>query len=409
MGNLIGVNTNKKDGGLGRLNSTNDSVVLIVAAMLVAGTTLVQDQAKVLIQTKDIEEKGVNAAFDANKKVLAHYQTSEIFRIAPEATTVFLPVLPTSTIADNTAKVIATIKANPQIKGVGYVGFTNTLEATAGMVENLQVTLVDELRKDGIELDFVLLEGGTSELALNDFPNLREKNAPNISVIIGQDASVSALDADYAKHAAVGSALGSICVRQVSENMASTDILNKPDEKKGDKMYSLTDAGLGKFTNVSLSTGQNISDLTNAQIQSLIDKGYIFVAPYQGSANMFFSGSATCVSKASDYAYIENNRVWNKLSRLIKEALLPQIKGKVKKDPETGFIKSTTISHWERVVMKASIERMVAENDLSGGDIFINPRQAVSEDVPLKISVEAVIDDIVHKFDVDLSLTNKIS
>ena len=233
--------------------------------------------------------------------------------------------------------------------------------------------------------------------------------AENVSILIGNDAGIAALDVAYSNHSAIGSALGMLCARQVSENIGSTDILNKPEDKKGNQLYPLTEKGLNRFITSGLSTGQKISELTNTQLKSLIEKGYIFAAPYNGSADMFFSGSATCTTKSSDYAYIEHNRVWNKAARLIREALLPQIKGKVKKDPNTGFIKQTTISHWERVVTKASIERMEAENDISGGSIYINPNQAPTEETPLKISVKVVTDDIVHVFDVDLSLTNKLS
>ena len=60
MGNLKGTQVNKLDGGNGRLSSTNDSVVLLVCAMAVAGTTLVADEAVKLRQTKDIEVFGVN-------------------------------------------------------------------------------------------------------------------------------------------------------------------------------------------------------------------------------------------------------------------------------------------------------------------------------------------------------------
>ena len=409
MGNLKGTQVNKIDGGNGRLSSTNDSVVLLVCAMAVAGTTLVADEAVKLIQTKDIEVFGVNESYDANNGSLAHYQTSEIFRLAPEATVYFLPVALGSDVADHTALVINTIKENPQIKGLGYAGFTHTLTEISDSVENLQITLVEELKKDGIDVDFVLVEAGSSALTLNNLPNLRSLDAQNVSIVLGNDLGIASIDASYSNHSAIGSALGMICIRQVSENIGSTDILNKPDDKKGNQLYPLTESGLNRFITAGLSTGQKISELTNTQIQSLVTNGYIFVAPYNGSADLFFSGSATCTIASSDYAYIENNRVWNKASRLIKDALMPQIKSKVKKDPETGFIRSTTISHWERLCMKACVERMEGENDISGGEITINPNQAPNEETPLKIKATIVADDIVHSFDVDLSLTNKLN
>ena len=166
-----------------------------------------------------------------------------------------------------------------------------------------------------------------------------------------------------------------LCIRQVSENIGSVDILNKPENKKGKNLYSLTEVGLKRFITASLSTEQKIAELTNEQIQSLNKKGYIFIGPYVGAAGMFFSNSATCYTKTNDYAYIENNRVWNKAARLIRETLAPFLKGKVKKDVETGYIKSTTITHWKQVVYKGCIERMVADNDISGGEIHISEKQ----------------------------------
>lgn len=410
MGHLQGTQINKLDGGLGRNTDTNDSVVLLVGSIPTGSAKITHGKAVKLIQTKDAEDLGINESFDANHKVLAHYHISEVFRLAPNATVYFLPVVENSAIENITAQVITAIKENSEIKGVGYFGFTNDLTSVVEQVDTLQITLVNELKKEGILIDFVLLEGGKAIGIdnFNDYPNLREKNAENISIIIGQDADIASLEDEYAGHAAIGSALGMLCVRQVSENIGSTDILNKPDEKKGKTLYPLTEAGLKRFITASLSTGQKISDLTNEQMKSLVSKGYIFIGPYVGASGMFFSGSATCHPKNSDYAYIENNRVWNKAARLIREALAPYLKGKVKKDPNTGYIKSTTIAHWERVCAKASIERMEAENDISGGDIYISPKQAPNEDNPLKIAVQIVADEIVHSFNVDLSLTDKL-
>ncbi|MRM84514.1 DUF2586 family protein [Riemerella anatipestifer] len=410
MGHLQGVQINKIDGGLGRETDTNDAVVLLVGSIPVGSASITHGTAVKLIQTKDAEDLGINESFDANQKVLAHHHISETFRLAPNATVYFLPVSNGAAVDSVTSTVIKTIREHSEIKGIGYFGFTDNLKQIAEKVDSLQIALVDELKKEGILIDYVLLEGGnaTGIDQFNNYPNLREKNAQNISIIIGQDAKIAGLASENARYGAIGSALGMLCVRQVSENIGSTNIINKPDDKKGNSFYSLTEPGLKRFTTASLSTGQSISELSNEQIKSLVAKGYIFVGPYVGASGMFFSGSATCFTKSSDYAYIENNRVWNKAARLIREALAPYLKGKVKKDPSTGYIKSTTVAHWERVCTKAAIERMEAENDISGGAISISPKQAPTEDTPLKITVQIVADGIVHSFNVDLSLTNKL-
>jgi len=65
--------------------------------------------------------------------------------------------------------------------------------------------------------------------------------------------------------------------------------------------------------------------------KAIVDKGYIIAGSYPGYSGVFFSGSATCVEKASDYAYSENNRVRNKAARLIRLTMMPEIIDIVKK------------------------------------------------------------------------------
>ena len=149
MGNLQGTQINKIDGGLGRQTETNDSVVLLVGAVPVGSASIAHNKAVKLIQTKDAENLKINESYDANNKVLAHYHISEVFRLSPNATVIFLPVAPNSGITSVTDKVLQTIKENPEIKGVGYFGFTDNLKEVAGLVDSLQISLVNELKKDG--------------------------------------------------------------------------------------------------------------------------------------------------------------------------------------------------------------------------------------------------------------------
>lgn len=406
MGNLQGVNINKIDGGNGRLSDTNDRVVLLVSPIPLTGTSLTVNKAEKLIQTKDFEALGVNESFDANQKVLAHYHISETFRLAPESTAYFLPVASDATITGCITDVLPVLRDHPEIKAIGFFGFASqTLETVSSMVDTVQSTLVVEAKKSGVLLDVVFLEAGSpGALTLNNYPDLTTKSAENISVILAQDPDIASLETEYTNHAAIGSALGMFAVRKMSENLGSTNIENKPNDKKAQSLYPLTDGATGRWANAGLSTGQTMSALTNTEVKALVDKGYILVGSYIGASGMYFSGSDTCTSKTSKYSTIENNAVFNGAARLIREALAPFIKGKVKKDPATGYIRSTTISHWEQVANKACIERLEAENEISGGTIYINPKQVPDKDHPVKVTVTIVSDEIAHTFDVDLGL-----
>lgn len=406
MGNLEGTNINKIDGGNGRLSATNARVFLLVSSMALGMSTLTANESVKLIQTKDVEAYGVNEAFDANQKVLAHYHVSEFFRLAPEGTVHFLPVAANSVHADVIPTILQTLKLNPEIKGIGFIGFENqNLTSVAALVDQLQNDLVKVAKASGILIDSVFVEAGSAgALVFNNYPDFTKKSAENISVIIGQDPDIAAMDAKYANHAAIGSALGMLAVRKVSENLGSTDIINRPEDKRTEKFYSLTDSVSGRFVKAAMSTGEKFENLTDLQIKDLKSKGYIMIGSYIGAAGMYFSGSETCTSKTSTYSTIENNSVWNAAARLIREALAPYIKGKVKKDPDTGYIRSTTISHWERIATKACIETLEGENEISGGSIYIDPKQSPNADKPVKISVTIEADEIAHTFDIDLTV-----
>lgn len=409
MGKLQGTQFKKKNGGLGRTAPTNDSVSLLVIAMSIAGSTLVYGQAKELIQTQDVEVFEINEAFDANNKTLAYHHVSENFRLAPESTLYILPVEANSTIQTKIAVTIATLKKYKSIKGVGFAGFTNDLSTLPTEVDAIQTQLVVEAAKEGIDLDYVIIEGrgAEEEILINNYIDLKTKLAPNVTVVIAQDKQIASKDLEYAKYAAVGSYLGMINVRNVAENIGSVDIEKKPIDSRSFDTYPLTDSGLGRFVNAGLSTGQSMDELTDVQLKSLNAKGYVFAGQYEAEADFYFSNSPTCVSVASDYSYIERNRTWNKAKRLIAKTLLPKVKSKVPKDPQTGFVKSTTISNWETLLERV-LDSMVSSDEISGYSLFLDSKQYPDESTPFKIKASLVAHGIVHEFEVELGLTNKI-
>lgn len=408
MGQLKGFTLKKAEGGLGRIASTKDNLFLVVAAMAVTGTQLTHGEAKSIIQLKDAEALGITESFDANQKVLTHYHLSEIFRLAPESQIILLPVA-VGKMQDSTAQIVKTIRANKQIKGVGLFGFTNDLSTIASDVEELQTQIVEALKPDGILIDFVLVEGrGKEGLEVNNFADLKEKNAPQVSVIIAQDKGIAAVDDAYKYHASIGSALGMLSVRNVSENLGSVDIENKPENAKGGNTYPLTDEGKKRYISAGISTGQSAEELSNEQLKLLNDKGYILAGQYADMAGFFLSNSPTCVSKSSDYTYIENNRVWNKAARLVRQTLSPRIKSKLPKNPQTGYLKDSIITSLQELAGKAIERQMVVTGEISGYAVSIDAKQTVTEEMPLKVKIRLVPDDILHAIEGEIGLTSNL-
>ena len=408
MGQLKGFTFKKGEGGFGRTISTKDNLFLVVAAMAVAGTQLTHGETKSFIQLKDAEAVGITESLDANQKALTHYHLSEIFRLAPESQIIFLPVA-VGKMQDSTAQIVKTIRANKQIKGVGLFGFTNDLSTIASDVEELQTQIVEAVKPDGILIDFVLIEGkGKEGLEVNNFADLKEKNAPQVSVIIAQDKGIATIDEAYKYHASVGSALGMLSVRNVSENLGSVDIENKPENAKGGNTYPLTDEGKKRYISGGISTGQSAEELSNEQLKLLNDKGYILAGQYADMAGFFLSNSPTCVSKSSDYTYIENNRVWNKAARLVRQTLSPRIKSKLPKNPQTGYLKDSIVTSLQELAGKAIERQMVVTGEISGYAVSIDANQTVTEEMPLKVKIRLVPDDILHAIEGEIGLTSNL-
>lgn len=408
MGYLEGFKLKKLESGLGRTISTKDSVFLLVGAMTIASTSLEHGKAYRLLQIEDAEKLGINESYDANQKVLVHYHISEVFRLAPNAEIYFLPVATGGKLQDKSADILKVLREQQTIKGIAAFGFTNDVSILPTEVEVLQTQIVEEAKKDGVLLDFILVEGkGKDNISYSDLEDLKVKNAPQVSVIIGQDKDVAKLDEAYKYHACIGSALGMIAVRSVAENIGSVDIENKPDTARTYNTYSLTDEGLKKFIKAALSTGENINEISTQSQQDLNNKGYIFAGTYVDVAGFYFSNSHTCVSKSSDFTYIENNRVWNKAARLVRAALTPRIKSKLKKDPQTGYLKASTTAYLENLAQKA-IEQMQIADEISGYSVYINPKQIVSETEALKVKISIVVDPILHKIEGEIGLTQNL-
>ncbi|MRG45502.1 hypothetical protein GFS24_10270 [Chitinophaga sp. SYP-B3965] len=407
-----GVTVNKLNGGLGRSNPADDNVFALCYAVAVAklppGTSHFHPVK--LLQVRDAEQIGFTESFDANSNVLVHHTITEFFRLAPDAV-LYLILCPDqlthTTIVQNPLFVTA-LRETPDVKGFAIANTLTTVSTIAEEVEPVQSVLSDMAAAHRL-IDFVILEakGPAAPLPIANYPDLREKKAPNVSVSIAQDPGVAGLSASYGKYADVGAVLGMLGARQVNENLGSVNILQKPSTRKGDRDYPLTDGGSRKWLTAALCDGTKVNSLSPADKRELTNKGYIYAGAYEGYGGIFFSSSPTCTEKASDYAYIENNRVWNKAARLIRSTLLVEIKGVVKKDPRTGYIRSTTISRWSSLV-NAALERMVAADEISGYDVFINPKQVLSEASPLIVTARVQVDDIVHEISVDLGLTNNL-
>lgn len=399
MAQLAGVNIEKLEGGLQRLaQGTDDHIGMIIGvpATAAAIATAISNEGKgiVIKAAYDVEKIGINASFDVNHSVNTYNQIVEFFRLAPTATLYLFN-------SEKKEDLVSWINQNKEIKGLGLNKDYSALEDVAVITQlkkdiKEHQLIVNDFAKENRLIDFIAIGAD----GLKDYStNLFELEAPHVSVFVSCEQSD--------KKVSMGSVLGMLGIRKISENLGSVDVENKPRDKRGRGDYPLTDNLLDRWLNSYLPDGRSIQKLDKSELNALIANGYITAASYEGYPGYFLENSYTCVDRGSDFAQIENNRVWNKAARIIRATLLPRVKSKVKKDPTTGYIANTTVAYWETLLNKA-LNQLVIDDDISGFDVYIDNKQVVNSTEPVKIKARIVADGIVHEFEVALGLTNNL-
>lgn len=395
-----GVIINKGQGGLNRTETSTDAVMALVA-FVNDPLTNAPDEVIELTSVLAAEALGFDAAYDANKAILLHYHIAEFFRLAPNGTLkLIVTEIATAKAFFESATAKALIRANTDIKRIGFV--YNADGVALDMVSEINACqlFINDLFLDKIYLNGIYLEArNVSKAAISR----RTLTAGKVSLVIAQDPAIASLDAAYAHYAAVGSILGMRAVRKVNENLGSTDIIKKPDDKKGNIVYPLTDKTLGLWLSAALSDGTIVSSLTNIEKTTLTTNGYIYAGSFQGFPGVYLNGEPTCIAISSDYSTGENNGVWDKAALGIRNALLPKVRGWFQRNPTTGKLKDTAITDLENIGKKP-LQAMLVAAEISGFDLVIPAGQNPNDQTPLLVKTTVTLGAIIHTFEVDLSL-----
>lgn len=393
MAELSGVNIEKLEGGLGRLATATDDHIAIIATGLPTGAvaTAINNTGLGVVITSvyQAEQLGINASFDSNNNITLYDDIVEYFRLAPTATLYLFDKITATELK-------AFINQNKEIKGYGFHFSAATDPTTVSTTAAAHQVIIDAFAAQNRLIDFVML--APDKLATYNI-DLFALTCPNVSVTVAcrNKNGIPSL----------GAALGMIAVRKVNENMGSVNIINKPLAKRGTADYTLTDTKLSKWPQGFLTNASVISAIDNSVLQGIVAKGYIVAATYEGYGGVFFENSYTCTEQTSDFAFIENNRTWNKAARIVRAALMPEVKGVVKKNPTTGYVASTTHMRWTSLLNKA-LEQMLIDDEISGFEVYIDPKQVVNNTSPVQVKVTIAADGISHSFLVAVGLTNSI-
>jgi len=177
------------------------------------------------------------------------------------------------------------------------------------------------------------------------YENLREKNGFSIS--------------------SIGNALGTTALANVHECIGW---VGKFNQAEGDTLDE-----------VGLATGEKWKDLSDSLKDELADKHYLFLTKEVGSTGTFYSDSRTAIEASNDYCTIENNRVWNKAKRLVRQYTLDYLKSPLRVNAD-GTLDALTIANIQGAAVNGLNNMQNKPADLaevSAFSVTIDPTQNV--------------------------------
>lgn len=347
---LNDVTFNTYEGGLGRTPNGEDFVSGIVALGASLPLGYGADRHRAFFSVTEAEAAGITAtAFPE-----LHYQITQYFAIQPVGELhVYLSA--NGPVADDVKAL--QLAADGRVRQVAFLDTENFDTATVSALQ----AAADALATDHQGLS-ILVSADFSGLTLGTLPDLTALNCPAVSVVVGADFNRA--------FSAVGAALGAVSLAKVSENIGW---LRKFNVIKGIEFQTL------KFV-----TGEAYKGVSNTQLSSLKNKGYVFLRKYVGTAGSYFSDSNTATATTSDFAFIENVRTLEKAKRGIRSVLLPELGSPLK--TKAGKLSLATITKFE-LMTKSVLEAMANADEVSEFSIYINPEQNVFTTSVLNLQV----------------------
>lgn len=402
--------TERSDGNLGRRSFTTDKVAgLIMNAVQETGGV----QNELIYQFNSLtsaEGAGFTEEYDDLHKVLCYHHIKEFFRLCSDGRLYVMTVEQGEKLSD-----MADISGDfgpllmQAAKGeIRVVGFTLNPDSlyTSVPLDGLDNDTWSAVAKAQQLMDqerqyhrpsFAVVEGRNltgSPTALQSVRNISGVDAPDVCVVIGADNKVSKREEEYEESAAVGTLLGSICARKVNEN---------PAWVTGGDISSLADDSMME---PGLSSGDALLEYTDADLNTLHDKGMVMVREHIGLTGVYWNDLPTCTAETSDFTYGENVMTWNKAAKLVRKRIMPFLMGPIRFKAD-GTLAPTFLKNLESEAL-LSLEGMEKDQELDGASISIDPKQNVRDDKKVRAKVGLLMAETAREIIFEIGFTTSL-
>lgn len=322
---------------------------------------------------------------------ILYYHISEYFRIQPKGELWVGLYAEESSTYTFTALTTLQNYAQGAIKQVGIYQANVAFATNQTTTIQALVTALEALYKP---LQVVYNAEISATASVASLTTLATLTNPNVSVCIAQDGAGdgSILYKAYGKSVgAIGALLGTISLAAVNESIAWV----------GKFQVATTE-----LDTIAFSNGQLYSALADSQFESLNNYHYIFLRKLVGIEGSYWSDSPTCVASTSDYSVIEINRVYQKLERNVRSALLPLTSSPITVSAD-GTLSLATIGYFSSVA-NTPVQLMQNAGEISAHKVIIDPAQDVLATSTIAITIQNVPTGVARNINVKLGFVKSV-
>jgi hypothetical protein len=324
-----------------------------------------------------------------------HYHIKEYFRMNPKGK-LYVGFYPLS--SNSTGYTFAELTdlqnfANGKIRQMGvYLPVKYPSSETALTMISTAAGLLDAVAEvnKGLHQPFVVvfctnLVGITD---LTTLPDLRTLNYSNVSCIVAEDGYGKGYDVARAlgySITAVGTLLGAISKAKVSESIAYVSKFNLVDISNEMSILAFAN-GIGYYT---LDTATALNDLR-----------YIFCRTFPNVSGTYFNDDFSTTAITDTYAYISENRVSQKMARLLYAAYIPQLNGELQLNGD-GTLADTTLEYFT-TLGESALDIMIEDSEVSAIEILIDSAQNILATSNLQVTCNYIRKGIARNITITL-------
>lgn len=398
------------NGNLGRAAANLDGVCALIGSGVSVSEKFALGDILALRSLADAENFGITEEYDGSNVSLLWHHIRAFYDNAGEGVELYvLPVANTVTMEDMVDKslthaprmldmlkgrvrMLAISRVPDEDYGMGDIDeFDSDVWAAAAKAQELYLDQFDRHRPIHIFIEGRAFQGNPSGSKDLRSPNTG-LNANRVSIVIGADRAVAQEFNDAMYYAAVTIAMGRAAAIGVQRNIGR-----------------VKDGPLTVRSTVGLSDGRDLDDFTVTQLETLNELGYIFMMQRDGKSGYYFNNDHCACPLDDDYAYIHRSRPIDKAARIIRETYIDELLDDVMLDEASGKLAPSVIKHFQRTAEKAIEINMLANEEISGVSVFVDPDQDVLATDKIKTVMRIVPKGMVNSIEVTLSYSNPLS